>query len=296
MTDRPRGPARPHGRPGTPPSRRSSPLPAAHAPASLLPPMPNLRLVRQESDVGSYEGGVSTLRALGMRGAEARDLRPLVVEIVGPWGVGKGTLLHALGGADPSFRLDVDIWHVPRRLLARSAAASMGTAATLFRTAGRMLPAEMKQVVKLDALHEQVITARPGTYRALLIDEGPVFGMSTLLRVGHSAVATGGLATWWARTLRAWAESIDVVIRLDAPNAVLARRIRERKRFHPLQSCSDAEIHHELDRYRVACSRVLDDLGLYGGPSVIDFRSDQLSAAQIAEQARHALARDLAGR
>ena len=244
-----------------------------------------------------YEGlGSATLRALGVHGDASRALRPLVVEIVGPWGVGKGTLLHALGGADPSFRLDVDIWHVPRGMLARSAAASVGTAATLFRAAGRVLPAEMKQVVKLDALHEQVMTVRPGAYRALIIDEGPVFGMSTLLRVGHPSVANRGLAAWWARALRGWADVVDVVIRLDAPNDVLAHRIRERRRWHPLQGRSDAEIHRELDRYRVACTRVLDDLGLYGGPSVIDFRTDEHAAPQIAEQVRQTLSRELAGR
>jgi adenylate kinase family enzyme len=297
MSERPRGPGRPLGHAGHPRSRRSSPLPAPHAPASLLPPVPNLRLVRQESDVSPYEGiESSTLRALGLRDDEGRALRPLVVEIVGPWGVGKGTLLHALGAADPAFHLDVDIWHLPRTMLARSAAASVGTAATLFRAAGRVLPAEMKQVVKIDALHEQVATTRPGGCRALIIDEGPVFGMSTLLRIGHDAVATGGLSAWWARSLRAWADAIDVVVRLDAPNEVLAHRIRERRRHHPLQSRSDAEIHHQLDRYRVTCTRVLDDLGLYGGPSVMEFRTDQLPAARIAERVRQVLVRELVER
>jgi shikimate kinase len=222
--------------------------------------------------------------------------RPLVVEIVGAWGAGKGTLLHCLSAADPSLRIDIDVWHLPRPLLVRGALEAGRTIAGLFANARKLLWNEAKLIIKLRAIQRQLRDPRLVAHSAIVLDEGPVFALSGLHLSGHRAVGNGGLAAWWPRTLRQWAESVDIVVHLDAPDTVLARRIRERPRFHPLQQSGDVEMFDTLRRYRSACERVLMGLTAYGGPSVMTFRTDQQTTAQIAQQVLAAIARTRNGR
>jgi len=243
--------------------------------------------------------GAASATGIRLERGGAEDLvndRPLVIEIVGAWGAGKGTLLHCLNAADPSLRIDIDVWHLPRPLLVRGAFEAARTIAGLFANARKFLWTEAKLIIKLRAIQRQLRDPRLAAHSALVLDEGPVFALSGLHLAGHRAVGNGGLAAWWPRTLRHWAESVDIVVHLDAPDTVLARRIRDRPRFHPLQQSGDVEMFDTLRRYRSACERVLMGLTAYGGPSVMTFRTDQQTTPQIAQQVLAAIARARNGR
>jgi hypothetical protein len=217
--------------------------------------------------------------------------RPLVVELIGPWGAGKGTLLAALGAHGRSVRTDLDVWHLPKPLLLRGGLEALSTVVGLFRAAKSLLWFEGKQLVKLCAIHRQLADPRLSEHEVLVLDEGPLLAMSWLHLGGHPAISNGGLESWWPGALRQWADALDLVVFLDAPNAVLAKRIRERPRYHPLRDRSDAEMFTSLDRYRSACARVLHDLARHGGPRVLTVRSDETSASEISREVLAAVAR-----
>lgn len=210
--------------------------------------------------------------------------RPLVVELVGPWGAGKGTLLATIGSRDRFIRVDLDVWSLPRRLLLLGGLQSCPTILGLWRAARRLLWREGKLLIKLQAMSHQLERQRFERYRVAVLDEGPVLALSWLHAFAHPSATNGGLADWWPGALRYWAQAVDIVVLLDAPDAVLTQRIRERPRYHPLQSKPDGEVFEALGRYRTACNRVVSDLRAHGGPTVLPFRTDRQSSAEIADQ------------
>lgn len=222
--------------------------------------------------------------------------RPLVVELVGPWGAGKGTLLATISGRDRSIRVDLDVWSLPRRLLLLGGFQSVSTILGLWRAARRLLWREGKLLIKLQAMSHQLARQRFKSYRVAVLDEGPVLALSWLHAFAHRSATNGGLAGWWPGALRHWAQTVDIVVLLDAPDPILTQRIRERTRYHPLQGKPDAEIFAALGRYRAACDRVVSDLRAHGGPTVLAFRTDRQSSVEIADQLFAAFERARHGR
>jgi hypothetical protein len=79
---------------------------------------------------------------------------------------------------------------------------------------------------------------------------------------------------------------IDAVIVLDAPDALLAQRIRSRPESHEVKQEPDSYIAGWMDRFRTALDWVLAGFAAHGGPAVIRIDSQDdpaLLAARIAE-------------
>ncbi len=210
--------------------------------------------------------------------------RPFVVELLGPAGAGKSTLLRCLAGRDRSIRVDLGVWTLPRPLLFLGAVQRLTTILGLFRAARSFVWEEGKFVIKLRALYHQLQLLRFTGCRAVVFDEGPVFALSWLCADAHHAATNGGLASWWPKAVTRWARAVDMVVFLDAPNPVLAQRIRARSHSHPVKDKSDAEIAEYLERHRVAYARVLSDLQGQDGLTVLSFHTDQQATAQIADR------------
>ena len=188
------------------------------------------------------------------------------------------------------------MWTLPRPLLILGAVQRLTALVRLFRAARPFRWEEGKYVIKLRALHHQLQLQRFEGYRVVVLDEGPVYALSWLHADAHQTVTNGGLASWWPRALKQWAKAVDVIVLLDAPDPVLARRIRTRPHDHPVKDRSDAEISEFLGRQRAANARVLSDLRAQSGPGVVSFRTDQGSPAQIAEQLLAEFQRERHGR
>jgi hypothetical protein len=221
--------------------------------------------------------------------ARRRGGGPLIVELLGPGGAGKSTVLAQLHRSDPAIRVDLGVWTLPRPLLALGAAERAPTLLQLFRAAGAPPWDEAKYVIKLRALEHQVRLERRSRHSAIVFDEGPVFALSWLRADAHHSATNGGLRAWWPGALATWAAAVDLVAYIDAPNPVLAQRIRTRAHSHPLKHSADADLFAFLDRYRAAYGRVLDDLAALSGPAVLSYRSDRQGTAEIAERLLTAL-------
>src|SRR5207247_499749 len=110
--------------------------------------------------------------------------------------------------------------------------------------------------------------------RLVVLDEGPLYTLTYLLVIGHAYFRRSPPGWWWSRTLRRWARSLDAVVILDAPDAVLAARIRERAKWHLMKDRSPSEVYAFATAYRDATDRVLVDLKAAGGPSVLRLAAD----------------------
>lgn len=187
---------------------------------------------------------------------------PLVAEIVGPAGAGKSTLAAALGRRGEGVRAGLGVWRLPARLLLSSALRSLPQLLGMYRGGRPPGFQEAALVVRLNALGRLVGREAARRHRFLLLDEGTVFALAKLDAFGRAGGRPRGLVERWAGVL-------DAVVWLDAPDEVLARRIRGRAKPHRMKARTDEEIKAFLARYRESYERVVAELGAGGRLKVI---------------------------
>jgi shikimate kinase len=215
----------------------------------------------------------------------------VVAEIVGPAGAGKSTLTKFLRERDDSLRTGLSVWGLPPMLLCLNAVLSLPRFVGLYRSRGRIRRDEVKLIVRLSALHQLLGRESSKNYRTLLLDEGTIFALVKLLAFGDNVKSNGGgggrsnhLDAWTQSLLNRWARRLDAVIWLDAPDEVLAERIRSRSKSHRVKDKSDAEIFAFLARYRESYERVISELNARHGLKVIRFSTEHYSLEQMADQ------------
>jgi hypothetical protein len=125
----------------------------------------------------------------------------------------------------------------------------------------------------------------------MVFDEGPVFALAWLRGFGHESMRSEAAEEWWRATLREWASVLDAVVVLDAPDSLLAQRIRTRPDSHEVKQASDREISAWMGRFRVALDWVLDGMARHGGPLVLRVTTDQKGPDGLAELVGTAIGR-----
>jgi hypothetical protein len=135
-------------------------------------------------------------------------------------------------------------------------------------------------VIQINALRRLLGRESEKGYRALMMDEGGVFGLAKL----QAFAGNPDSFNWMSGLLNRMAPTLDTVIWLDAPDNVLAQRIRAREKPHRAKYLPDSEITDHLVRYRVAFERVVAELTRRNAVKVIRFRTDQEPLEAIARQ------------
>lgn len=208
--------------------------------------------------------------------------RPMLVELVGPAGVGKSSVAQALrrrGMAGYG-----TIWGQPVLPLLANGIRLIPSLAALWLDSQSLLWDESRHMVRLRTLHRELQRVQADGEQALVFDEGPVFALAWLRGFGHEALRREVSRSWWTVTLRQWADVMDAVVVLDAPDSLLAQRIKTRPEWHEIKHASDSEITVWIARFRNALDWVLAGLTAHGGPIVIRISTDQDGPKHIAER------------
>ena len=209
--------------------------------------------------------------------------KSFVAEIIGPAGAGKTTLTQLLRNKN-NVRVGLSVWKLPLWLLSVSALFSLPDLFTFCRRRKHLTWDDLKLVIQHNALLRLINREGAKGYRALLMDEGNVFALAKLRAFGGDVVKRNEGVSM-QKLVNKVVPTLDAVIWLDAPDPVLAQRIRERSKEHRMKDKSDAEIKEHLSLYRSSFEGVVGDLRKRNGSSlqVFRFSTDQQPLEQIAE-------------
>jgi len=218
--------------------------------------------------------------------AHARRL----VELVGPAGAGKSTVAHLLRRPAGGMRAAPGLWSLPRGPLGLNTLRLLPRVLGFYRAFPGRVWEEMKQIIRLDTLY-RVVGARNGATEPVLLDEGPVLALGWFAVYGDARVRRPAFAAWLDGAVTRWATALDVVVLLDAPDAVLVRRIRERAKPHGAKAKTEAEITAFIRTYRAALGAAIDSLRRAGGLAVIRIDTGDATPEMTAQSVRDALDR-----
>lgn len=208
----------------------------------------------------------------------------ILIEIMGPAGAGKTTLLRALCSQD-------------ERISAGLALRKTRYVRPFLRRVGGLLPIwilshgrdrwldrrEMRSITRLEtwcgALEKE--PAQPGGAVAIF-DHGPLYRLARLREFGPKLTRSEPFQRWWRGSWHWWFDALDVVVMLEAPDAVLLQRIDERGHWFLGGDHPSEDKEEFLARYRRALSQILEAPG--PAPRVLRFRTDEISVSKIAAE------------
>lgn len=241
---------------------------------------------------------VKTVSSLDHQTTARKDPR-FIVELVGPAGGGKTSLTGALCASHegtrfeqlrpPYFRQVTDMPFFVRHtlplvpLIAREYSGHQGRG--LNRT-------EIALMVILGGW-SSVLTQQASNLNAIaLLDQGPV-SMMSYLRVHRPGLPTGKVTQeWWNAMFRRWADTLDLIIWLDASIPTLIERVVTRDDWHPIKTLPGQAAADLLTHYQAVYEQVIPALAAEAsGPQVLRFDTETKSTDQLCAKVRAMLSK-----
>lgn len=210
-----------------------------------------------------------------MRPPKAPPARQAVVaEIVGPAGAGKSTLFELLLAEGHAVRAP-KLGRTRRTPLFAWHAGSALATVVRCRALRGMTPERLLAMAYVQALAATVGRLRTGGGPAVVLDQGPVYFLS------RPFATRPRLGRWRERWLSVWRMRLHLVVWLDAPDDVLADRIRSREKEHALKQSPDVVAHAVLREARSAYEDALACLTA-GGVELLRFDTSAATPEEIA--------------
>ena len=210
----------------------------------------------------------------------AREDR-FLVELIGPAGAGKSSLLRALRQRDARICGNVEI---SRLTYLRDIPPLLPTFAKFHRPFRGLRQKEMKRVLYLTTLRRLLSDSGADTRRIQVLDEGPVYMLTRMLCLGEPCFENEAFHLWWDVAVAQWARRLRLVVCLDAAPYVLARRIRRRPGRPPISDTTDGSLLPFLEKYRRGYDRVVHQLTTAGGPALVAFDTSCVNIDWVASQ------------
>ncbi len=210
-----------------------------------------------------------------------RASRPVVMEIIGPAGAGKSAVARWLVEHDRTIGV------VPHARASRDLRSFIDAALSLAPAVGQAMLREprfareqLRHLVRLETLQGRLAAATRGSASQLLFDEGPLYSLARLRAFWPARLSGGMVDAHLRRSLQLWTPALDLVISLDAPNAVLARRINVREKEHRMRGQGDGAVFSFIDRYRGAYAGLLANDGLARHAATVEIDTSIMSVAE----------------
>ena len=213
--------------------------------------------------------------------ADGPDAAALLVELVGVAGAGKTTLLKSLKQRDPRLCADVRVPQLKRLELLLRHTLRFGPLLLRSPRARWLSWHELRLMAYIEGWQSSGLEKRT---RRTVFDHGPIFILALLRAFGPPLVASDAFESWWKAARSAWARALDLVVWLDAPDAVLLPRIDGRDQRHVIKHKPEETASEFLARYRKGYERLLGEMGEEGHYRLIRFDTSRTPIEAIAEE------------
>jgi len=196
-----------------------------------------------------------------------------VVEIVGLAGAGKSSLVLALGqrvkNAQIGFRIR-KIEYIP--LYVHSFFTLLPVFYYRYRKLRWFSLKEAKAFIYLSVLHSAISQEAKKNQVMIILDQGPVFILTQIFSVTkirkqinyhnyYGADKTEHyFEEWLMSIIKQWADTLDDLIWLDAPDSILLERINNRQKHHIIKTLSDSGSRDFLMHFRTCYEQILTSL------------------------------------
>lgn len=211
--------------------------------------------------------------------------RPIFVEFIGPAGAGKTSIVRTLIQSDkyiadtpkPSYRDGRDIGYL---------VSSIPSILPFFipqppnnKWLNRR---QIYMMLFLNEWHHILDHHKSRNCMVSLLDHGPIYMLTSLLEFGPEITQSKHFRNWWSRKLKEWSNFLDLVVWLDAPDPILAKRIKARDSWHVVKDESGQEITTFFERYRKSFAKVISTSRDYNNTfNLLRFRTDRETLEQI---------------
>jgi hypothetical protein len=211
--------------------------------------------------------------------------KPRLVELAGPAGAGKSTIFEALVASDATIEARPSLRRAENAgVLAAEVVSALGTLVRQRVDLRGTTPEQVRMMAYVQALPKILARARSGEGRTIAFDQGPLYYLT------RRNLTNERLAGWRTRVVRTWAPLLDVVVWLDAPDAILVERINSREKWHRVKGGPERVALEVLTESRAAYERALRELaGEPHGPAILRFDTSRDSAERIAADVLAAL-------
>lgn len=213
--------------------------------------------------------------------------QPRFIELVGPAGAGKSTLASALCRRNRKIMIGTEIaFRKVEQFPVFIESIPLVLSSLFSRTEGsrRWTWDEIKYVVYLKKW-DRVLKRQADSHSGMiLLDHGPVFKLATLHAFGPDWLRTAAADAWWRDFFQQWAALLELIVWLDAPDALLKTRINARNQKHSVKGKSETEVLQFLAHYRTSYQYVLSGLVASNGLSVIQYDTSRESLDEITKR------------
>lgn len=185
------------------------------------------------------------------------------VEVLGPPSAGKSALAATL--ADQAAEARVVKRYRGVRCLPCLLRSWLAVAPMVLRDPmrGSLSRQQLTWIARLEA-SEGMLRLRGSPGAVVVFDQGPIYTLARLSDVAARTRAGGPLVRWRQAKIRQWAGLLDLIVVLDAPDAVLLHRIGARSKTHAFKDLPVDTAHAMLARHRAAATDVAGDLTDHG--------------------------------
>lgn len=209
---------------------------------------------------------------------------PRVIEIIGVAGSGKSSLATSIAESHEGWRIEGPLEVKNKHHLRHVAHGGPRLTRIMTRnlSQGRRLTwKESKYLLYVIEWRRRLASIPGWKSDVIVLDQGPVY---VLTRFGTAEAPIVGCEPgdpWWNDIVTSWADTLDAVVALDAPDSVLWKRITSRAQSHEALDRGRSEWSTFAEDYRRSFATVLDEMDGPGGPQILRYDTSTMSTVQI---------------